>query len=97
MPIGLLLCKLNSPRCSRTTLRHSLLFPLISFLFGAYGFFQVKENTDGSLNKYKARLVAKGFNQHYVHCSLLLVVFNPEMLQGNYNCFHDSYNCHSEH
>src|ERR1051325_5690794 len=27
--------------------------------------FRVKENSDGSLNKYKARLVAKGFNQKY--------------------------------
>ena len=25
--------------------------------------FQVKENVDGTVNKYKARLVAKGFNQ----------------------------------
>jgi len=25
--------------------------------------FRVKENADGSINKYKARLVAKGFNQ----------------------------------
>jgi len=25
--------------------------------------FRVKENVDGSLNKYKARLVAKGFHQ----------------------------------
>lgn len=27
--------------------------------------FQVKENRDGSINKYKARLVAKGFHQQY--------------------------------
>ena len=25
--------------------------------------FRVKENADGSINKFKARLVAKGFNQ----------------------------------
>lgn len=27
--------------------------------------FRVKENSDGTLNKYKARLVAKGFNKQY--------------------------------
>jgi len=25
--------------------------------------FRIKENPDGTVNKYKARLVAKGFNQ----------------------------------
>lgn len=29
--------------------------------------FRVKENTDGSINKYKARLVAKGFHQQQGH------------------------------
>lgn len=27
--------------------------------------YQVKENSDGSINKYKARLVAKGFHQQH--------------------------------
>lgn len=27
--------------------------------------FRVKENLDGSINKYKARLVAKGFHQEH--------------------------------
>lgn len=29
--------------------------------------FRVKENPDGSINKFKARLVAKGFDQHHMH------------------------------
>ena len=27
--------------------------------------FRVKENSDGSINRYKARLVAKGFNKKF--------------------------------
>ncbi|WJZ84694.1 hypothetical protein VitviT2T_004287 [Vitis vinifera] len=32
-------------------------------LIGCKWIFRVKENPDGSINKYKARLVAKGFHQ----------------------------------
>lgn len=32
---------------------------------GCMWFFKVKENHDGSVNKYKARLVAKGFHQRF--------------------------------
>ena len=37
--------------------------------------FRVKENTDGSINKFKARLVAKGF--HQVHSFDLHETFSP--------------------
>lgn len=34
-------------------------------MIGCKWIFHVKENSDGTLNKYKARLVTKGYHQHY--------------------------------
>lgn len=46
-------------------------------LIGCKWVFKVKENVDGSINKYKSRLVAKCFHQQdgfYFHEKLSLVV-----------------------
>lgn len=43
----------------------SLLFLLAGLLLAANGFFILKENPDGTVNKYKVHLVAKGFHQKF--------------------------------
>jgi histone deacetylase 1/2 len=51
-----------------TTLMNNKTWSLVSLpahrkAIGCKWVFRIKENPDGSINKYKARLVAKGFNQ----------------------------------
>lgn len=43
--------------------------PLINFV-GCKWVFQLKEKSDGSIERYKARLVAQGFKQQYLSSNL---------------------------
>jgi hypothetical protein len=56
---------MNFMHLFRTRLGISLLPLLATTLLIASGFSRLKQNPDGSIDRYKARLVTKGFKQQY--------------------------------